>query len=141
MYIIDRLFPRAPRVAAAKIALAAAKARHWSAIRAAPEIVHLFDLGDKVEFELGAVPLDETWVREEPLTLLQLTDEVGRLCPVGVSSAVGPLAENGAIGTQLPQDPALPGNRNILEACALASVYVSRGDRGRAVFPYLRRSP
>jgi hypothetical protein len=140
MYVVERLFPRAPRVAAAKIALAAAKARHWSAIRAAPEIVHLFDLGDQVEFELAALSLDETWVHDEALTLEQLTDEFAHLCPAGFSSEVGSRTETGAIETHLSPDSALSIHPGVLEACALASVYMTRGVQGKPIFPYLRRS-
>jgi len=51
--LLDRLFPRSIEQSRKRLALHAARARHHAELDSMPGAVHLFDLGDVVEFEIA----------------------------------------------------------------------------------------
>ena len=149
-FVTARLFPFRPRLAGAKIAVATARARHWEVVPRLPGVVHLFDLGDEIEYELAAVPLDESWI-PAPLTtpksfFAALAEAVpdgtgcsyeGRADPASDADAgAGAGASALKIGLSLDTDPAL--KPALAEAGALALAY-NDAAMSRPLFPYLQR--
>lgn len=141
-FVTERLFSRRPQLAAARIALATALVRHRAAIPAVSRLIHLFDFGDEIEYELEAVKLTEAWLPSSFQTANALLDFVGQIVPddSGYSCEIdgtldthtGPLE----IWLALDNDPRL--KRIVAEASALTLAYATGGLQ-RPVFPYLRR--
>ena len=141
-YLTERLFSRRPRLAAAQIAMATARSRHWAAIPKTPEVVHLFDFGDDLEYELEAVALDEAWIPAEPFASLDTFFlEIGRTVPDGTgysTSYSGRAAEyNGALEIQISIDTDPTLKPPVAQASALALAY-GVGGPDRPVFSYLK---
>jgi hypothetical protein len=142
-YLAERLFARRPRLAAAKIALGAARRRHAAAVPNSSKTVHLFDLGDEAEYELSAVPLDEAWIPATPFTSgAMVLDAVAAIIPEGTgytrqfSGLHGTLT--GPLEVQLTPDSDPTMKLVVAQASALA---LAHGEAGpdRPVFPYLKR--
>lgn len=125
------------------MALAAALARHRAAITlAAPRLLHLFDFGDDMEYELEAVKLTEAWIPPAFPNANALLDFIGHLVPdgTGYSCEVGGRLEThiGPLEIQLSLDTDPHLKRIVAEASALALAYAIGGPQ-RPVFPCLRR--
>lgn len=141
LYLADRLFARRPRQAAAKIALQTARVRYVAAV---PEtgVVHLFDLGDRVEYELARVSVAEAWL---PATALESPEAlllaIGDIVPDGVgylTEYAGQrrlLAGPFEIRLSPEADPSI--KPPVARACALALACAESG-LGRPVFPYMK---
>ncbi len=141
-YLTERLFSRRPRLAAAQIAMATARARHWAAIPKTPKAVHLFDFGDDLEYELEAVALDEAWIPAEPFaTQDALLLAVGRVIPDGTGYSTSYSGQGdehtGALEIQISVDADPTLKPPVAQAAALALAY-GVGGPDRPVFPYLK---
>jgi hypothetical protein len=139
-FMTTRLFFAQPRIAGAKTALGAARARHWDAIKRAPQVVHLFELGDAIEFELTPIPLEENWIPAAFPDKEAFYAELTRLIPEGA-------AFNVETGTDLAPETlkirSTPDNFQLkpimAEVGALALAY-NGGRVNHPIFPYIQRS-
>ncbi len=140
-FMTARLFPEHPRVAGAKIAMATARARHWAAIPRPPGVVHLFDLGDELERELAAAPLNEAWIPGDSFAAMDaFVFALGNIAPDGAGCRYSGQADTqtGALRIELSLDTSSELKSALAEAGALALAYNSAG-MARPVFPYLQR--
>ena len=137
-YVAERLFWVRPQLAAAKIAMASGRARHWDAIQAAPDIVHLFDLGEIIEHELHVFPLGEAMIPSAPFaSIAHLRTDIGKLIGDKVGYQIVKRDETGAIEIRAVTEQAVRPLVAWVCACALA---FCEGDTGQPVFPYLHRT-
>lgn len=77
VYVLERLFPIAPPLAARSLALAAAEARHKDAFRDNSGCLHLFrlDSDNQDRFDLRLIPRLEIPVAPEPITTVEILRE------------------------------------------------------------------
>lgn len=142
-YLAERLFARRPRLAAAKIALGAARRRHAATVPNSPGMVHLFDLGDEAEYEVSAVALDEGWIPATAFTSGEIfLAAVAAIIPDGTGYTCqfpglrGTLS--GPLEVQLSPDSDPTIKHTVAQASALALAYGEAG-LDRPVFPYFKR--
>lgn len=140
-FLATRLFARRPRLAAAKIALAAARARHAAAIPKGSG-VHLFDLGGELEYELAGMALDEAWIPVDPIVSSDaLLDALAGAIPDGVGYTIAhsgrPETLTGPIEIRPSPDVDPSVDPMVAKASALALAYGGAG-LGRPVFPFLK---
>jgi hypothetical protein len=136
-FLLERVFPMAPHLAARSLALAAARARHRAAYPVNSGVLHLYrlDLDNQDKLALRFVPLLPVPVPEEPITtlamlrqhLLNLTGEPSHYIVVG---------ETNAHRLQIEVSPD-PGEISPLvhRARTLAWAYLE-GSPGEPVFPF-----
>jgi hypothetical protein len=141
LYLAERLFSRRPHLAAAKIALRTAAARH-AASMPADGAVHLYDLGEQAEHALSGVSLDEAWTpAAAPGSPEAFLDAVGALVPDGVGYLTEYAGQRQLLAGPLeirlsPEaDPKL--EPTVARACALALAYTEAG-QGRPVYPFMK---
>jgi hypothetical protein len=139
-FVVERLFGGRPRVAAAKIALAAARVRHWAAMPKSKNVVHLFDFGDDIEEQINSVSLEEGWISSSAFTS---TDDFG--------SAIRGIAadeidykrsdpdQNGALELHLSARLGKGMNVILARARVLALTYAVARPR-QPVFPFLKEN-
>lgn len=140
MYVVERLFPRRPDLAAAQIALASARGRHIAALQTEKYALHLFDLGDEIEWELEQTRIRSEWLPSDiPHSMDEFTLMLGRLVPDGAGEQSGMRGANDTLEIELlpDRDKALP--LVLAQASALALAYTT-AEFGRPVFPFLRRA-
>jgi hypothetical protein len=77
VYVLERLFPIAPPLAARSLALTAAQARHRDAFPKGEDALHLFrlDQDNQDRYDLRLVPLLEVPVSAEPITTMNMLRE------------------------------------------------------------------
>lgn len=136
-FLMDRIFPVAPRAAARSLALRAALSRHQAACAAEPQAIHLFrlDVANRDELALRQVPLASLPVPEEPIsTVDELRLEITRL-----TGGTRPYRRVRVTGNQglLIEVPSPPAGMSLWQhrAETLAYAYLE-GTPGRPVFPY-----
>jgi len=136
-FLLERIFPVAPPLAARNLALAAALARHQAAGPANSGALHLYrlDADNQDKLALRFVPLLAIPVPEEPITTLEtlrqhLLDLTGEPAPYSV------VRETNAHGLEI-DIPACPAGVSSLahRARTLAWAYLE-GATGEPVFPF-----
>ena len=138
-FLLERLFPRSPSLAARSLALRAASARHRAACAHHEGALHLYrlDLDNKDELVLRFEPLLPIPVPEQEIattdTLRQrLLDLIGEPMPYTV------LRRTDARGLQIEMPPCPPGESLFSHrAKTLAWAYLEGGP-GEPVFPFCR---
>lgn len=137
MYVVERLFARNPKWAAAHLAIASSRARHWAAIPREPNVTHLFDLGNPIEFALADFRIETEWIPNPPASMDDFIMAIGEIVPDGAGYESGAPDTNGALEIHL-----LPEREHLLpillaRVSALALAY-SGAERGQPIFPFLR---
>lgn len=134
-YLLERIFPFAPSLAARKLALAAALARHEAACPSANGAVHLYrlDTDNRDGLALRSVPLVSIPVPEEPITTLDslrqhLLDLAGQPARYTV------VRQAGTRELQIEIPPAPPAVSPMVHR-ALARAYLD-GAPGEPAFPF-----
>jgi len=136
-FLLERIFPMAPPLAARSLALASALARHQAACPANNRALHLYrlDPDNQDKLALRFVPLLPIPVPEEPITTLEtlrqhLLDLTGEPVPYTV------VRRAGAHGLQI-KVPSCPPDVSQLahRARTLAWAYLE-GTPGEPVFPF-----
>lgn len=137
-FVLERLFPFAPSLAARSLALRAALVRHQSACGGAPHVLHLYrldaDNADGLAVRdavLLSVPYPQEPIADMDALRAHLTALLGRPMPVVVLHR----GNNGALQIAAPTCPAgvwAPLHR----AKSLAWAYLE-GRPGQPVFPYI----
>jgi hypothetical protein len=136
-FLLERIFPMAPSLAARSLALAAALARHQAACPAHSGALHLYrlDPDNQDELALRFAPLLNVSMPEEPITTLEtlrrhLLSLTGKPAPCTV------VRETDAHGLQIESPPGPPGVSPMLHrARTLAWAYLEGGP-GEPVFPF-----
>jgi len=137
-YLIERLFANAPDLAARKLALKAAYARHQAAFAEVDNALHLFHLDQdgKIELALRNVSLTSMKVPFDPIdtidklksALLEILQDPPKIELVGERNRSRLEIE---LGVDDPQETPIG------RAKALAWAYL-QGDMGKPVFPYIK---
>jgi len=136
-FLLERIFPMAPPLAARSLALSAALARHQAACLANSGALHLYrlDADNQDKLVLRFIPLLPIPVPEEPITTLEtlrqhLLDLTGEPAPYTV------VRQTGAHGLQV-EIPPCPLGASLLayRARTLAWAYLE-GAPGEPVFPF-----
>jgi len=138
VFLLDRIFPIAPRLAGRSLALRAAVARHQVAVAAEERALHLFRLDTDNEDELAARQMELATIPmpEQPIStmgelrtqLMELTGEPATFRPVRQTMTRGLLIEL----------PAAPAGVSVWRhrAQALAWAYLE-GAHSQPVFPFI----
>lgn len=136
-FLLERLFPMAPALAARSLALSAALARHQAACAAGGKALHLYrlDSDNQDRLALRTVPLLAIPVPHDPITTMEalrqhLLDLIGQPMPYTAKRRTD------ARGLQLEIPPGLFGVSPLLHrARTLAWAYLE-GAPNQPVFPY-----
>lgn len=136
-FLLERLFPMAPALAARSLALRAALARHKAACASHPAALHLYrlDADNQDELALRNEPLLSTPVPEEPIPSLEvLRQHLEELLDKRRPYSVVRRFEAGALQIKVP--PAQDGTSPLLHrAQTLAWAYLE-GAPHEPVFPF-----
>ena len=136
-FVLERIFPMQPDLAARNLALAAARARHQAACPSSRGIVHLYrlDSDGRDELTLRSVSVLAAAVPEMPI---DTTDLLRRalLEVLGQAMPYKALRRTDAHGLEISVPPTPTGVAPLLHrARTLAWAYLE-GDRAKPVFPY-----
>lgn len=137
-FVVERLFGKRPRVIAAKIALAAARTRHWAAMPKSTNVAHLFDLGDEIEEEIGAVPLEEHWIPTQPFASVNdFALAIKRIVADDITWKQDQPNQDGAFEVRLSARSTKGVDSTLALARVLALAYAGARQR-QPVFPFLK---
>jgi hypothetical protein len=134
-FLLERIFPMAPPLAARSLALAAALARHQAACTERDLHLYRLDPDNQDKLTLRFAPLLPIPVPEEPITTLEtlrqhLLNLTGETVPYII------VRETGAHGLQIEPLPCPPGVSPLAHrARTLAWAYLE-GAPGEPVFPF-----
>lgn len=136
-FLLERLFPMAPPLAARSLALSAALARHQAACSANEKTLHLYqlDADNQDKLALRFVPLLPISVPDQPITTMDalsqhLLDLVGEPVPYNV------VRRTNTHGLQIEIPPRSAGVSPLLHRAKTLAWAYQEGAPGQPVFPF-----
>ncbi len=136
-FVLERLFPGAPPLAARSLAIQAASARHVAAFTAIPSALHLYHLdSDNLDvLALRFYPLLTVPVHTEPIASMdELRSILLTLCGQPMPYKVLHLGVNGTLEIEIPTCPA--GVQALLHRAQTVAWAYLAGAKEKPVFPY-----